>query len=101
MFDIGWSELLVVGVIAVVVLDKKDLPEVMRGLRALWRWGIDLKEQCQAALAQLEREVTGEATGEDGEAKPRGRHFIRGDDGTLYQAYDVSEMGDPEQKDQP
>lgn len=30
MFDIGWSELLVVGVVALVVVGPKDLPKLMR-----------------------------------------------------------------------
>lgn len=30
MFDIGWSELLLIGVIAVLVVGPKDLPRMMR-----------------------------------------------------------------------
>lgn len=32
MFDIGWSELLLIGVVAVVAIGPKELPQVMRGL---------------------------------------------------------------------
>lgn len=32
MFDIGWSELLVIGVVALVVLGPKELPKLMRTL---------------------------------------------------------------------
>ncbi len=35
MFDIGWSELLIVAVVAVIVIGPKDLP---RALRALGHW---------------------------------------------------------------
>ncbi len=35
MFDIGWMELLVVSVVALVVIGPKDLPRVMRTL-GLW-----------------------------------------------------------------
>ena len=31
MFDIGWSELLVIAVVAIVVVGPKDLPRLMRG----------------------------------------------------------------------
>ena len=31
MFDIGWSELLVIAVVAIVVVGPKDLPKLMRG----------------------------------------------------------------------
>ncbi|MGE5259961.1 MAG: twin-arginine translocase TatA/TatE family subunit, partial [Actinomycetota bacterium] len=30
MFDIGWSELLVIAVVAIVVVGPKDLPRLMR-----------------------------------------------------------------------
>lgn len=32
MFDIGWSELLVIAVVALVVIGPKELPGVIRGL---------------------------------------------------------------------
>jgi sec-independent protein translocase protein TatB len=34
MFDIGWSELLLIAVVALVVLDPKDLPLIMRKIGA-------------------------------------------------------------------
>jgi sec-independent protein translocase protein TatB len=34
MFDIGWSELLLIAVVALVVLDPKDLPVLMRKIGA-------------------------------------------------------------------
>jgi sec-independent protein translocase protein TatB len=30
MFDIGWSELLVIGVVAIIVVGPKELPRLMR-----------------------------------------------------------------------
>lgn len=32
MFDIGWSELLVIGIVALVVIGPKELPGVLRGI---------------------------------------------------------------------
>jgi len=32
MFDIGWSELLLIGIVALVVIGPKDLPKVLRAL---------------------------------------------------------------------
>ena len=32
MFDIGWGELLVIGIVALVVIGPKELPGVLRGL---------------------------------------------------------------------
>lgn len=35
MFDIGWSELLVIGIVALVVIGPKDLPKVLRALGSM------------------------------------------------------------------
>jgi sec-independent protein translocase protein TatB len=32
MFDIGWSELLLIGIVALIVIGPKDLPKVLRAL---------------------------------------------------------------------
>lgn len=58
MFDIGWSELLIIGVVAVVVIGPKDLPKVMRAIgiyagkaRALAR---DFQGQWDEVMRQAE-----------------------------------------------
>lgn len=60
MFDIGWSELLIIGVVAVVVIGPKDLPKVMRAIgiyagkaRALAR---DFQGQWDEVMRQSELE---------------------------------------------
>ena len=60
MFDIGWSELLIIGVVAVVVIGPKDLPKVMRAIgiyagkaRALAR---DFQGQWDEVMRQAELE---------------------------------------------
>ena len=54
MFDIGWSELLVVAVVAVIIVGPKDLPKLMRGishyagkLRSVAR---ELQQQIETAM---------------------------------------------------
>lgn len=37
MFDIGWSELLVIMVIAVLVIGPKDIPKIMHGFGRIMR----------------------------------------------------------------
>src|SRR5258706_7712727 len=58
MFDIGWSELLVIAVVAIVVIGPKDLPRV---LRSLGRWtgqvkrmARDFQNQFNEALREAE-----------------------------------------------
>jgi sec-independent protein translocase protein TatB len=50
MFEIGWTELVLVGVIALVVVGPKDLPKVMH---ALGRW----VAKGRRALVALEHQI--------------------------------------------
>jgi sec-independent protein translocase protein TatB len=58
MFDIGWSELVVIGVVALVVIGPKDLPRVMRTV-GKWsgkvkRMGREFQNQFNEALREAE-----------------------------------------------
>ena len=58
MFDIGWSELLVIAVVAIVVVGPKDLPKLMRGFGhyagKLRRAASDFQRQFEEALRESE-----------------------------------------------
>jgi sec-independent protein translocase protein TatB len=64
MFDIGYSELLVIAVVALIVIGPKDLPNVMRtvggwvgrarGMARHFRSGIDTMMR-EAELAEMEK----------------------------------------------
>jgi sec-independent protein translocase protein TatB len=60
MLDIGWSELLVVAIVAIVVVGPKDLPKLMRtfGFYAgkLRRTAADFQRQFHEAMAESEAE---------------------------------------------
>ena len=66
MFDIGWSELLLIGVVALIVIGPKELPGVLRTL-GQWmtkvrRMATEFQNQFQdaireAELAELKKEV--------------------------------------------
>jgi len=60
MFDIGWSELLVIAVVAIVVVGPKDLPPLMRtfGKYAgkLRRAAADFQRQFEDAMRETEME---------------------------------------------
>jgi sec-independent protein translocase protein TatB len=58
MFEIGWSEILVIAVVAIVVIGPKDLPRVMRTV-GQWagkmkRMGREFQNQFQEALREAE-----------------------------------------------
>ncbi len=58
MFDIGWSELLVIAVVAIVVVGPKDLPDMLRnlgrGMKAMRRMAADFQGQFNEALREAE-----------------------------------------------
>ena len=58
MFDIGWSELLVIGVVALVVIGPKDLPGVLRSLgqwvTKIRRMASEFQNQFQDAMREAE-----------------------------------------------
>ena len=58
MFDIGWSELLVIAVIAIVVVGPKDLPKLMRSFGhyagKLRRAAADFQRQFDEAMREAE-----------------------------------------------
>jgi sec-independent protein translocase protein TatB len=60
MFDIGWSELLVIAVVAIVVVGPKDLPKLMRGIGhyagKLRRAAADFQRQFEEAMRESEVE---------------------------------------------
>jgi sec-independent protein translocase protein TatB len=60
MFDIGWSELLVIAVVAIIVVGPKDLPRLMRtfGQYAgkLRRMAADFQNQFEDAMREAEME---------------------------------------------
>jgi sec-independent protein translocase protein TatB len=66
MFDIGWSELLIIGIVALIVIGPKELPGA---LRALGQWMTKIRRMAsefqnqfheamrEAELAELKKEV--------------------------------------------
>jgi sec-independent protein translocase protein TatB len=58
MFDIGWPELLVIAVVAIVVVGPKDLPKLMRGFGhyagKLRRSASDFQRQFEEAMRESE-----------------------------------------------
>jgi len=60
MFDIGWSELLVIAVVAIVVVGPKDLPRLMRTFGhyagKLRRAAADFQRQFEDAIRETEME---------------------------------------------
>ena len=57
MFDLGWSELLVVGVVALVVLGPKELPNALRTVSNLTKAARKLAGEFQSGINEIVREA--------------------------------------------
>ena len=66
MFDIGWSEVLVIAIVAVVVVGPKELPRMLRTfgrtMGTVRRTANDFKRQFDEALREAERDAGLEET---------------------------------------
>ena len=57
MFDIGWQELLLIGIVALVVVGPKDLPKVLRTTARVVQKARAMSREFQASLAEMAREA--------------------------------------------
>lgn len=57
MFDIGWSELLLIGIVALVVIGPKDLPKVLRALGTMMSKVRSMASEFQGQFQEAMREA--------------------------------------------
>ncbi len=57
MFDIGWPELFVIAVLALVVIGPKDLPQALRAVMAVVRKARGLAREFQQGVDEMVREA--------------------------------------------
>lgn len=57
MFDIGWQELFLIAVVALIVIGPKDLPRVMRTITAGIRKAREMARDLQDGLEEVAREA--------------------------------------------
>jgi sec-independent protein translocase protein TatB len=57
MLDLGWSELFLIGVVALVVIGPKDLPKAMRGLAKMMSRARGLSREFQDGVSEMMREA--------------------------------------------
>jgi sec-independent protein translocase protein TatB len=80
MFDIGWTELLLVGILVIVLFRPSDLPEVMRSLgrfaAKIKRTIFDMQEEFKTAMREADLHDVHKAIEEVGELRSLPRKQI-------------------------
>lgn len=89
MFDLSLGEIGLVVVAAVIFIGPKELPTVIKGIAAAMHSIRDLMHDLRGAFDDLARESGYTDTKETLENEIR---MIRGDDGKLYESYDLSDI---------
>ena len=57
MFDIGWSEMMVVAVLVLIIMGPKELPQTLRTITAFVRKGKELAGEFRSGVDDLVREA--------------------------------------------
>lgn len=57
MFDIGWQELFIVAILAIIVVGPKDLPRVLKTVMGLVRKGKGMAREFQSGVDEMVREA--------------------------------------------
>jgi len=57
MFDVGWQELLVIAIVAVIVVGPRELPELMRGIGHWMGKARRMAREFQNSIEEMGREA--------------------------------------------
>lgn len=92
MFDFSFSELLLVIVVAIVFIQPKDLPVIIKTIAKAMRSLRGFTHEIRLAFDEITRETGLQEVKETLDAEMR---LIKGDDGKMYESYDVSGLHKP------
>lgn len=57
MFDLGWSEMLVVAILVIIVVGPKEIPTVLKAVTGMMAKGRELTRQFRSGVDELMREA--------------------------------------------
>lgn len=89
MFDLSFAELLLIVVVAVIFIGPKELPVVIRAVAKMMRGMRGVYKDIRKAFDDLAEESGLKESADAVNAEIR---LIKGDDGNMYESYDVSKL---------
>lgn len=57
MFDVGWTEIIVVGVVSSLVLDWRDIPKIIKGFKSIISYFNNVIAEIKEIFFNLEKEA--------------------------------------------
>ena len=57
MFDIGWTEIVVILLVSSLMLDIKDIPKIIKGFKKISRYFKELIEEIKVIFNDIEKET--------------------------------------------
>ena len=78
MFDVGWTELVVITIIACLMLEVKDIPKILKIIRQAFKYFNDLIKDIRQIFHDIEDETT----------------KITDLDGNEHKAYNINDLDD-------
>ena len=95
MLDISFSELLLIVAVAVIFIQPKDVPVVIRALARGYQHVRKFMREVHTIFEEVARESGLQDTKRELE---RETTWIEGDDGDMYESYDITDFLPAEQK---
>lgn len=95
MFNIGWSEILVIFIVGCCVIDPKELPGLISNFKRYYSSFMQYKTRMSNIVDNVIDEIEVQA---DQVAEPV-KKFVIGEDGKSYEAYDVKSVLKHDSKD--
>ncbi len=89
MFDLSFAEVALVVIVAIIFIRPEDMPVIIRAVAKAMRSMRSLAGEVRAAFDELSRESGLKDVADEVSSEMR---MIRGDDGKLYESFDLEKM---------
>jgi Sec-independent protein translocase protein TatA len=96
MFGISLPELFIIACVVLVLVKPSDLPIIAKYYKIIFTKLTSLKKEAQKLYNSVHKAILGEE--EDNEEEKK---FIRGQDGKLYEAFDIKDLKIPRSQKSP
>lgn len=96
MFDFSFAEVALIVIVAIIFIRPKDMPVIIKGAARAVRGIRSLANEVRAAFDELSRESGLKDAADEMHKEMR---MIKGDDGKLYESFDLSKVMKDEKHD--